>query len=206
MKKLLALLFSLFLLSSLSVFADDISNFEIERMSVGDSLLDFMNEGQILEGIEITKERYNHLKEPSKFAQILLTKELLTYDGVSIYIKNNSTNQYITDRNEKYIIYALSGMIRYNEDFDGCIQKRDEIKAIVSNMFPGIDNWEGKSNYRSDPSGESFLEVIEFLFPSGAEIELQCLNIEESFRIQKNWAEGLRIVIDTKEIIEWLNN
>ena len=206
MKKLLALLFSLFLLSSLSVFADDISNFEIERMSVGDSLLDFMNEGQILEGIEITKERYNHLKEPSKFAQILLTKELLTYDGVSIYIKNNSTNQYITDRNEKYIIYALSGMIRYNEDFDGCIQKRDEIEEVLSKMFQDADKSELTGDYSSDPSGDSFAEVIEFLFPSGAEIELQCIDMEESFRIKKNWAEGLFVAIHSEEVIKWFQN
>jgi len=203
MKKLFALLFSILLLSSSSVFAEDISNFEIEGMSIGDSLLDFMNEDEILEGIEETKERYHHLNEPYKFAQILLTKELLTYEGVSIYIKNNSTNQYITDRNEKYIIYALSGMIIYNEDFDSCIQKRDEIEEVLSKMFQDADKSEFSGDYPADPSGESFAEAIEFLFPSGAEIELQCLNMEESFRIKKNWAEGLFVVIHSKEVIKW---
>ena len=52
MKKLLALLFSLFLLSSSSVFAEDISDFEIEGISIGDSLLDYMTEDEILEEIE----------------------------------------------------------------------------------------------------------------------------------------------------------
>ena len=206
MKKLLVILFSFFLLSSPSVFAEDISDFSIEGMSIGDSLLDYMTEEKILEKIEKNKGRFQYLNEPNKYIQISLIKNLGIYDRVIIFIKNNSSNLYISDKNEKYTILSITGAIDFIKDHDGCIQKRDEIKAIVSNMFPGIDNWEGKSNYRSDPSGESFLEVIEFLFPSGAEIELQCLNIEESFRIQKNWAEGLRIVIDTKEIIEWLNN
>ena len=52
MKKLLALLFSLFFLSSPSVFADDISDFQIEGMSIGDSLLDYMTEDEILKEIE----------------------------------------------------------------------------------------------------------------------------------------------------------
>lgn len=73
-------------------------------------------------------------------------------------------------------------------------------------MFPGIDKWEGKSNYRADPSGESFVEGTEFTFSSGGQIELTCANLEENFRIKKNWSEGLGIAIDTKEISEWLDN
>ncbi len=56
MKKLLILLFSLFFLSSPSVFADDISDFQIEGISIGDSLLDYMTEEEILEEIERTKD------------------------------------------------------------------------------------------------------------------------------------------------------
>ena len=36
------------LLFSSSVFADDISDFEIEGISIGDSLLDYMTEDEIL--------------------------------------------------------------------------------------------------------------------------------------------------------------
>ncbi|SVC07743.1 uncharacterized protein METZ01_LOCUS260597, partial [marine metagenome] len=47
MKKLLLLLFSILFLSSPSVFAKDISDFEIEGMSIGDSLLDYFSEEEI---------------------------------------------------------------------------------------------------------------------------------------------------------------
>ena len=70
MKKLLILLFSFLLLSSPSVLADDISDFEIEGISIGDSLLDYMTEDEILKGMEVTKDyylsvSYTHLTLPT---------------------------------------------------------------------------------------------------------------------------------------------
>ena len=53
----------------------------------------------------------------------------------------------------------------------------------------------------SDPSGESIVDAIEYKFSLGDEIELQCKNYEETFRIKKNWVEGLTIGIFSKEII-----
>ena len=46
MKKLLAIIV-LGLFCSYSVLADNIKNYEIEGMSIGDSLLDFMSESEI---------------------------------------------------------------------------------------------------------------------------------------------------------------
>ncbi len=93
MKKLLILLFSIFLLSSPSVFADDTSDFSIEGMSIGDSLLDYMTEDEILEGIERTKDHYYYLKEPNKYAEVYLRKDFPTYSFVSVFIENNSSNK-----------------------------------------------------------------------------------------------------------------
>ena len=81
MKKLLALLFSMFVLSSPSVFADDISDFEIEGISIGDSLLDYMTEDEILQEIELNKHRYLYLKEPHKYAHISFNKDLHLFNG-----------------------------------------------------------------------------------------------------------------------------
>ena len=107
MKKLLILLFSIFLLSSPSVFADDISDFEIEGMSIGDSLLDYMSQNEILEEIELNKDFYSFLKEPNKYAEVYLDKNLQRYDSVSFFVKNTPTNEYITDKNEKFNNYNM---------------------------------------------------------------------------------------------------
>ena len=96
MKKLLLLLFSLFFLSSPSVFADDISDFSIEGISIGDSLLDYMTEDEILEEIEKTKHLYQYLREPNKYAHVYLWKDFPTYDSVSVLIKNNSASKTVS--------------------------------------------------------------------------------------------------------------
>jgi len=206
MKKLLALLFSLFFLSSPSVFADDISDFTIEGISIGDSLLDYMTEDEILEQIKLHKGRYSYLKEPNKYLHISLFKDFPTYDTLYVFIKNNSSNQYITNINEQFKILSVNGYISFTENFEGCVQKMDEISEIFSGMFPSAHRDKWKSKHHADPSGKSIVETIYFSLSSGEEINLQCINLEETFRVKKNWLEGLGVGIDTSEIISWLSD
>jgi len=49
------------------VFADDISDFQIEGMSIGDSLLDFFSEEEIKQNIE---PRYFQYKKDKKFTTV----------------------------------------------------------------------------------------------------------------------------------------
>ena len=207
MKKLLILLFSLLLLSSTSIFAGDISDFEIEGISIGDSLLDYMTENEILEEIEISKNDYYYLNEPNKYADVYKRKDLSTYDLVSFSIKNNSTNEFLTNKNEKYTILYIRGMITYNEDFDGCIVKRNEIAEVLSKMFPNAQKIEEFYEFPSDPSGNSTVDAVTFKFSSGAEeIDAYCENLEENFRIKKRWSESLNVSISSAETTSWMRD
>jgi len=207
MKKLLVLLFSIPLLWSPSGFADDISDFSIEGISIGDSLLDYMTEDEILKEIERTKNHYSHLQEPNKYAEVYLLKDFPTYeDGISVLVKNNSVNKYISNKNEKYIILKVRGMMSYIEDFDSCIQKRDEIAEVISGMFPNIQKEEYSYSHSVDPSGKSMKYDVDFTFNSEDIIEVSCDNFEENLRIKNNWTEGLNIVIRSAESNKWYYN
>ena len=204
MKKLLILLFSIFFLSSPSVFADDISDFEIEGISIGDSLLDYMTENEILEGID-DAEIYYFLNEPNKFVEIyFFNKDLLIYDMLSVFITKSS--KYITNKNKKYEIQSIRGMIRYNEDFDSCIVERDEVVEVLSGMFPNAQKTERITEHSADPSGRSITDVVLFSLDSGALITVNCQDFEETFRIEKNWTDTLNIVIQTEEVRSWFND
>ena len=77
--------------------ADELSDFEVLGMSIGDSLLDFMPEVDIVYGIEKYKSsnRYSHLKEPDKFFEITVPKqEHDLCDGAEVFIKNTITKDY----------------------------------------------------------------------------------------------------------------
>ena len=206
MKKLLIFLFSLFFISSQSVFADDISDFQIEGISIGDSLLDYMTEDQILAEIELNKNDYSYLNEPNKYGEVYLFKDFPTYDYVSFMIINKGANQYITNKNEKYKILSIRGEINYIEDFNSCIQKRVEIADNLSGMFPNAKKDEWVKKHSLDPSGNSIVDAIDFLFNSGEGVSLHCNNWEETFRIKNNYSEGLSVSIDSEEIFEWLTD
>jgi hypothetical protein len=206
MKKLLILLFSLLFLSSTSVFADDISDFSIEGISIGDSLLDYMTEGEILEKIERTKDWYSYLNEPSKYSHIDLYKDFLTYDSITFMIQNNATNKYVTDKKEKYKILSIRGYKVYSNDFIICKQERNEIVEVLSRMFPDAQKKEQINNFRSDPSGKSIQDLVFFKLDSGAQIDVYCSNFDENFRIKKKWSDGLSVSILSAEIHSWLQS
>ena len=206
MKKLLILLFSLFLLSSPSVFADDISDFSIEGISIGDSLLDYLTEEEILEEIEYRKDWYSHLNEPNNYVEVYKWKDLSTYDALSFIIKNTSTSQYLSNKNEKYKILSVRGMKNYINDSDGCIQKRNEIAEEVSKMFPNTQRYDNSYPHDVDPSGKSIRDDINFIFKSNDLINVICVDFEESLRIKMNWSEGLDIVIRSEEINKWFDD
>ena len=206
MKKLLTLLFSIFFLFSPSVFADGISDFEIEGISIGDSLLDYMTEDEILKEIERTKDFYYHLNEPNKYAEVYLVKKSENYDYLGFFIKNNPVNTYVTNKNEKYTILSIRGLKRYIEDFDSCIVNRNQIVDILSKMFPDREKVKEIRKYPGDPSGNSIGDTIYFDLDIGNKVRVYCSNFDETFRIKMKWSEGLTVLIISSEINEWLND
>ena len=208
MKKLLALLFSLFFLSSPSVFADDILELEIEGISIGDSLLDYMTEEEILNGIERSENSnyYHYLNEPYKYSEVYIFDNLQKYDALSFFIKNTPKNEYITSKKEKYTILSLRGSMPYIQDFKACLKEKDEVSKEISIMFLNADKREDRGVNKSDPSGKSINDGIWFNLDSGALVGINCSNWDEDYRKKENIKEGLNIQIFSKEIVNWLRN
>ena len=94
MQKLSTYLFLILFSFSAPSFADDISDFQIEGMSIGDSLLDYFSEEEIKEGI---RDYYKDRKEKKFVAADFFESTLFnTYDGAQITFKTND---------QKYLIY-----------------------------------------------------------------------------------------------------
>ena len=87
MKILLTLFVLLF---SSSVFAEDISDFEIEGISIGDSLLDYLSQDEILDELKITSNHYKYLNNTTKFgeAYIFNGENFKTYENLSFFVKS----------------------------------------------------------------------------------------------------------------------
>ena len=103
MKKFLIYPILILLNFSISVYADDVRDFEIEGMTIGDSLLDHFSENEI-KNFTITTYQ-NNTDE-----YIMLTgaeDKSQEYDNLSFHVKKNDN---------QYIVHSISGSLYYKKN------------------------------------------------------------------------------------------
>ena len=198
MKILLTLFVLLF---SSCVIAEDISDFQIEGISIGDSLLDYMAEEEIITFLKRTRYMYEHLSED--FGEVYIYDGLKTYDVIAVFVETNFANKYLSNKNKEFKIYRVRGVIDYIEDLNGCHKKQNEIVEDFSKRFKDARKIEQSFKHSIDPTGRSTMDKVRFIFDSGDQIQVHCSNFEENLRIKNNWSEGLSVVVSTKEVFDW---
>ena len=119
MKKLSTYLFLIFFSFQTSSLADDIRDFQIEGMSVGDSLLDYFTEE------EIQKNILTGYKDNTFAGSSFIPKVDGLYEAIQVHFKTDD---------EKYIIFSLDGMIA-QEQIKKCIKQRNKIVDEMSKLF-----------------------------------------------------------------------
>ena len=147
--------------------ADDIRDFEIEGMSIGDSALDFMSIDEIKETIKLTANNYSYLKNPKKYreAYIFTSNNFKNYEKVSLMFKHNDKN---------YKILFLRGLIDYNENLIECLSKMNEIANDIENIIPNNAKETYKAKSPLDKTGNSIYHFIVYKLVSGDRIRLSC--------------------------------
>ena len=191
MKKTLIIFVLLF---SSSVFADDISDFEIEGMSIGDSLLDYLSKDEILDEFKITSNHYKYLNNTTKFgeAYIFNGENFETYKNLSFFVKRDD---------KKYKIFMIRGMLNYVEDLEGCLKKKKEIANEIEKILTQYEKTEKSAISKTDPSGKS-----KYYWENGDDIIIQCNDWDEEIRKKNDWTEGLSVKIGTKEFNDWITD
>jgi hypothetical protein len=196
MKRLLLIFILVFSFQSY-INADDIRDFEIEGMSIGDSLLDHMSKSEIKRTIKMTKNHYKYLKDSTKYreAYIFQPNNFKIYQTASLMFKQDDDN---------YKITFLRGMKDYVEDLNGCFTQLNEIAKEIESSISNLtkDVREGKSEL--DKSGKSISYNTVYTLSSGNEIVLVCNNWDEKLRKRNNWTEGLSVILRIKEVGNWL--
>ena len=179
--------------------ADDVSDFEIEGMSIGDSLLDYMSINEIKKNFAKTKDHYTWLKEPLKFreAYIFTNPNFETYSSVSFLVNPDDNN---------YRIFFIRGMKDYVNSMDLCLKKRNEIASEIEKIISKFKKRESNFKSHLDKSGKSYHKQLIYKFNLGDEILISCNDWEEKIRKKNNWTEGLSVVIQRKEIVDWWIN
>jgi len=187
MKKLSTFLFLILFIFSSPSFADDIRDLKIGGMSIGDSLLDYFSEKEIL-----SNQPYSEIEKEYKFktAEFYKTISSEEYDSISIIYKS---------KGKKFIIHKIKGLIFYSNNIKDCYSKKNEITEDLSVLFKDIE-WE--NNEYKDEDG--FFSFSAKSLEEGT-VSISCYDWSSELTEEKNWYDNLRVTIETKEYTKWLS-
>ena len=192
MKILLTLFVLLF---SSSVMADDISDFQIEGMSIGDSALDYFDRELIYNK---TVKVYNDDK--------YTTVEFISLDSFDVY---DALQINFIRGDNKFIIEEIAGLKKYKYNINDCHNKIEKIIKQIKTNFDKPKIISRETKHRGDKSGKSKVKMILIkISPQSKynEISLQCIDWSKAIESERNWMDHLRITIRTKEFSDWINN
>ena len=171
--------------------ADDIRDFQIEGISIGDSLLNFYSEEKIM-------ETYEGIYPSKKFFQIDIkySSEFETYQSMQFHTKRND---------DRYIIHALSGEIVF-DNIDDCLLRKKEIVSLLEDLFKNADlNDFGKRKHVLDNSGESVTYDVYFWFDDDSVIAVSCYDWTEKAVKELNTIDNqMQVTLMSKEFGIWI--
>ena len=193
MKKLSTCLFLILFSFQASSWADDISDFEIEGISIGDSLLDYFSKKEIKDNTNTgyyTNNKYTSVE----FFQLSSFK---TYDAVGL--------KYKTD-DKKYIIVGMSGTLFCEKNIEKCNKKQKEIDLELSNMFENAQKDVTKDKHDADKSGKSTTSQINYWFKSKEAVSIEVIDWSEKITNEKGWTDNVSVNPSTSDFAQWLIN
>ena len=188
MKKLSTYLVLFIFSFSAPSFSDDIKDFQIEGMSIGDSALNYFSEVEIKNGM---RDYYKNKKFTD--SEIVLSPKFKVYDTIHINYKTNDKN---------YVIYSLSGTILFEENIKDCYKKKDIIVDEISEIFTSSKKQDhGTTEHYADKSGESTTTGVWFYLESGA-VAVSCYD----WSTKIGYIDHLRVRIISEEFTRFINN
>ena len=178
MKKLSTYLFLVLFSFSAPSFADDISEFQIEGISIGDSLLDYMSEEEI-------KENIGFVYEDKKFTISEYKKSFELYDALGFAYKTDD---------KKYMVQGIQGQIDFIDDIKNCYKKQDEIVEELSSLFSNQE----KKEYDILSRDDGTYKPTTFKFSSGDAVSVACHKLD-------SYIDHLKITLYSKEYTDYVS-
>tara|TARA_B100001964_G_C13875797_1_gene440755 strand:+ start:28 stop:615 length:588 start_codon:yes stop_codon:yes gene_type:complete len=191
MKKLSLYVF-LFLIVGNTGYATDIRDFQIEGISIGDTLLRYSTQ----EEIDISENNSSIMKDKTgkeRYRIIFLnTITANEYETIQITYKINDKN---------YIIHSIDGSINFPNKFQECKNKMKVIVNDLKNIFidSKLRNTDGK--HLADKSGKSIHSSTYFDLSNG-QVHVWCVLWSD----EMNYDDGLAVTLRSKEYTNFLIN
>lgn len=172
--------------------ANDIKDFDIDGIGVGESLLDYTSKDLI----ESKSKNYY----PNSKDYYLLEFDsnelsfLETYSYIGVHLKKDDN---------KFLIASIKGMIIYKNDFESCLSQK---KIIVDSIQETVPN-SREQKYTNDFDnlyGMSKAYISDFEIKDGF-IRIWCTNWDNETEDKQGWTDTLNVDLSTQIFLDWLN-
>jgi len=186
MKKFLGIVLLGLLLSG-SAYANDISEFKIEEVSIGDSGLIYITKKEL----DKKKKDWFKDKEYSISADIELNN-LKQYDKLQFVYFTNDKN---------YILQGIEGIKFYRSNIKECYSDFDYVVDEIKDSFQNLAiEKKTKATHAYDKSGKSTYTYQAFMFDNNDTIYLAC----EDWSEESGFTDSLRVSLRTKNYSKFL--
>ena len=193
MKKLSIYLFLILFTLQAPSLADDISDFQIEGMSIGDSLLEYFDLDEMNNfyvAIYPSSDDYKGYEIPQSLSKIKFS----TYKSITVNWKK---------KDKKMRIVAISGIKLYPNNLEACLKERDKTAEKIKKILNNAKEERYEMSWGKDSDSKGY--VIDLSIESGS-IRVWCTDWDEKTEKENNWEDDFNVSIDSKEYIYWLDN
>jgi len=195
MKKILLILFFILTLQNFSQ-ANDVKDFQIEGMSIGDSLLDFFNQDTIQ-----SSRKYQY-KDDKFYSLDIFSDKIKEFDALQFHLKKNDKN---------YKIYGFSGAVLFGEagkyypvSEKKCKIKKKEIENSIKSLFSNAKTSSTSLDaVKGDP--QAAIRHDTYFFLNNGDVWLQCYTFSKKNKEASNVFDNLRVTILSIEFKKWIN-
>ena len=161
--------------------ANDIRDFQIEGMSIGDSLLDHYSKDEIL------KSTYKPIKEQKSddFLEVgTYASSNSIYDEIHFSRKKNDNS---------YLIHNIRGIIKFKNNIKDCYKDLEKISNEISEMYPEI-------KFKKTTANHQLAKTTMFSFKlAKGKVKAKCVDYN------KDYPDHLAVAVVTEEYDIWLN-
>lgn len=192
MKKII-LIFILFICSQTLIKADDIRDFEIEGISIGESLIEHMTINEIINNDQ------EHYPMDSKFYTVAHSGNFTQYEYINVGIKRNDDN---------FKIYFIRGMNIVKNKKD-CLKIKETIAEDLKELFPKFYFLEGSQKHYYYKNSTQY--ISQFSVKSDANksdhVRVECMIINyKDKKIHGELVSTLEVIIASEEFNVWLDS
>tara|TARA_Y100001958_G_C21085855_1_gene440619 strand:- start:128 stop:715 length:588 start_codon:yes stop_codon:yes gene_type:complete len=172
--------------------ADDIKDFDIDGISIGESLLNHSSKNLIE-----SKNKNLYPNSDEYYAIEFNSNELKfleTYSYIGIHLKKDD---------KKFLIASIKGILPYKKNFEACLNQK---KIIVKSIKGTLSNSKEQkyTNNFNNLYGMSKAYISDFKVKNGF-IRIWCTNWDKKTENENGWEDSLNVDLSNQFFLDWLN-